>query len=51
MPLFYDREPEGWVRVIKEAISTVAPRFSTQRMVRDYVHKLYVPRTSHIETG
>jgi len=50
VPLFYDRDaagtPEGWVAVMKEAISTIAPKFSTQRMVRDYVHKLYVPRTA-----
>ena len=49
LPLFHDRNaagtPEGWVAVMKESISTIAPRFSTQRMVRDYVHKLYVPRT------
>ena len=48
-PLYYDRNaeavPEGWVEVMKEAIVTVAPEFSTQRMVRDYIHKLYVPRT------
>jgi len=53
VPLFYERNPagtpEGWVDVMKEAISTVAPRFSTQRMVRDYVHKLYVPRTIRAE--
>ena len=29
---------------MKEAIVTVAPTFSTQRMVRDYVNDLYVPR-------
>ena len=50
VPLFYDRDPEGvplgWVKVMKEAIRTVAPTFSTQRMVQDYVHKLYVPRAS-----
>lgn len=48
VPLFYDRDgegvPLGWVGVMKEAISTIAPTFSTQRMVQDYVHKLYVPR-------
>ncbi|MGI8911120.1 MAG: alpha-glucan family phosphorylase [Rubrobacteraceae bacterium] len=54
VPLFYDRNagtPEGWVAVMKEAISTIAPRFSTQRMVRDYVHKLYVPRTNRPASG
>ncbi len=48
VPLYYDRDaagvPGAWVEVMKEAITTVAPDFSTQRMVRDYVHKLYVPR-------
>jgi starch phosphorylase len=48
IPLYYDRDaagvPEGWVRVMKESISTIAPSFSTQRMVRDYVHRLYAPR-------
>jgi len=50
VPLFYDRNsagtPEGWVAVMKQSISAIAPKFSTQRMVRDYVHKLYVPRTA-----
>jgi starch phosphorylase len=30
---------------MKESIATVAPEFSTHRMVRDYIHKLYIPRT------
>ncbi len=50
VPLYYDRDgsgiPRGWVAIMKEAISTVAPRFSTQRMVQDYVHKLYAPRAA-----
>jgi glycogen phosphorylase len=48
VPLYYDRGasgvPEGWVAMMKEAIKTVAPTFSTQRMVQDYVRELYVPR-------
>jgi starch phosphorylase len=47
VPLYYDRGasgvPEGWVAVMKEAIKTVAPNFSTQRMVQDYVRELYAP--------
>jgi starch phosphorylase len=50
IPLYYERDesgvPEGWVSVMKEAISTVAPQFSTQRMVQDYMHRLYVPRAN-----
>ncbi|MDQ4106923.1 MAG: alpha-glucan family phosphorylase [Actinomycetota bacterium] len=53
VPLYYDRDagaiPEGWVTVMKEAIATIGPQFSTQRMVQDYVEKLYAPRVA--ETG
>jgi starch phosphorylase len=48
VPLYYDRDasgvPVGWVAMMKEAIKTVGPAFSTQRMVQDYVRELYVPR-------
>lgn len=47
VPLYYDRDSsgisEGWTDVMKESITTVGPVFSTQRMVQDYVHKLYSP--------
>ncbi|AHY45456.1 alpha-glucan phosphorylase [Rubrobacter radiotolerans] len=47
VPLFFSRDnsgvPGGWVDFMKESIMTVAPRFSTQRMVQDYIHKLYSP--------
>lgn len=47
VPLYYDRDASGisevWTDVMKEAITTVGPVFSTQRMVQDYVHKLYSP--------
>jgi starch phosphorylase len=47
VPRYYDRGPDGvpvaWARTGKEAIRTVAPRFSAQRMVIDYVHRLYLP--------
>ncbi|HIQ06788.1 MAG TPA: glycosyltransferase family 1 protein, partial [Anaerolineae bacterium] len=47
VPLFYAREkdgiPHGWVRMMKETICTVAPRFNTHRMVKEYTTKLYVP--------
>jgi starch phosphorylase len=46
-PLFYMRDannlPRGWVRKMKDAIQTIAPRFSTRRMVKEYVTKYYVP--------
>ncbi len=40
VPLYYDRGPDEiphrFVRVMKEAIRTIAPRFSARRMVREY---------------
>jgi len=40
VPLYYDRGPDeiphGFVHVMKEAIKTVAPRFSARRMMREY---------------
>ena len=54
VPLYYDRSasgvPEGWVAMMKEAIKTVAPSFSTQRMVQDYVRELYLPHATRPET-
>ncbi len=45
IPLFYDRDsdsiPHGWVKVMKESIRTSAPRFSAQRMVKEYAEKFY----------
>lgn len=47
VPLFYSVEnndgvPHGWVRVMKEAIKSTAPRFSARRMVKEYTGKFYV---------
>ncbi len=47
VPLFYQRDrdyiPRGWVAMMREAIRTVGPRFSTRRMVKDYTERYYVP--------
>jgi glycogen phosphorylase len=47
IPLYYDRDsagiPQGWVEMMKEAIMTLAPAFSTRRMLKDYTEQLYVP--------
>ena len=44
-PLYYARDADGiphaWVRKMKAAIKTIAPKFSTQRMVKEYVEKYY----------
>ncbi|OGR87821.1 MAG: alpha-glucan phosphorylase, partial [Elusimicrobia bacterium RIFCSPHIGHO2_02_FULL_57_9] len=47
IPLYYDqgpdRVPRGWVKVMKESIRSVAPQFGGNRMVKEYVDKLYAP--------
>ncbi|MEJ7838817.1 MAG: alpha-glucan family phosphorylase [Thermomicrobiales bacterium] len=47
VPLYYERAGDGlphdWIKVAKEAIRTVAPNFSSRRMLIDYVDNLYGP--------
>jgi starch phosphorylase len=47
VPAYYDRDagnvPHRWIGVVKEAIRTVAPRFSARRMVKEYVQRVYAP--------
>ena len=47
VPAFYDRDaagvPTAWMKVMREAMRTNIPRFSTSRMLKDYVRKLYGP--------
>jgi starch phosphorylase len=47
VPLFYQRDetnlPREWIDRAKTAIRTQAPRFSSQRMVIDYINRLYLP--------
>ena len=47
VPAFYERDeqdvPRRWVGLVKDAIRTVAPRFCTRRMVKEYVERMYEP--------
>ncbi|MDQ3780219.1 MAG: alpha-glucan family phosphorylase [Chloroflexota bacterium] len=47
VPRYYERDEQGlptaWVRLSKEAMRTVAPAFSAQRMVIEYIQTLYQP--------
>jgi starch phosphorylase len=48
VPLYYDRNnklgySEAWVRVAKHSIASLMPRFSSERMVREYVERFYAP--------
>lgn len=38
-----DNIPHGWVRLMKNAMKTIAPKFSTRRMIKEYTTKYYVP--------
>jgi glycogen phosphorylase len=50
VPLYYDRDrdgiPRGWLQIVKDAVRTVAPRFCTRRMVKEYMDLLYSPAAS-----
>ncbi len=45
IPLYYDRDPKEisheWIARIKDNLKTNIPQFSTRRMVKEYVEKLY----------
>jgi glycogen phosphorylase len=47
VPAFYDRDAQGtpraWLRIVRESIRTVMPRFSARRMVKQYVESMYGP--------
>lgn len=47
VPLFYTRGndgvPRGWVRMMKRAIASLAPAYSTGRMVAEYASRIYLP--------
>jgi len=51
-PRFYDRGEDGvptrWVSSIRHTLSTLSPSLSANRMVREYVERLYVP-AAHAE--
>lgn len=46
-PRFYDRGPDDvpakWVADIRHTLATLSPSLSADRMVREYVERLYVP--------
>jgi starch phosphorylase len=47
IPLYYsnrslDNIPTGWIARVKESIRTLAPQFSTRRMVKEYLNEMYL---------
>lgn len=47
VPAFFNRDatgiPRQWVRMIRRAMATLVHQFSTDRMVKDYATKYYLP--------
>ncbi len=50
IPLFYGRDADGvphrWVKRIKASMRTLIPRFSAERMLREYIDVVYTTPTS-----
>ena len=53
VPQFYDRDalgiPRGWVTRMRASMARLAPQFSSNRMVREYVEQLYLPAAALCE--
>jgi glycogen phosphorylase len=47
VPSFYDRDgaqiPHRWLRVVRESMQSNLPRFSTRRMLKQYIVEMYEP--------
>ena len=47
LPLYYARDGRthspGWVRISKQAMATILPRFNAERMLSEYVDRFYAP--------
>lgn len=45
VPLYYSQDwggvPNGWIRMVKEAIRSIAPVYSTRRMLKEYTTEIY----------
>ncbi|MGQ9582449.1 MAG: alpha-glucan family phosphorylase [Thermoplasmatota archaeon] len=53
-PLFYDvgqdSVPNLWVAKMKTSMAGICPFFNTNRMVRDYLEKMYMPAASRFQS-
>lgn len=47
VPLYYDVGeqgiPTGWIKMMRESMRSIAPKFSARRMMNDYLDKFYIP--------
>ena len=47
IPTYFDREntsySEKWIKICKDSMKSIIPHFNSERMVLDYINKMYVP--------
>ena len=50
LPLYYYKDENGlpteWIKKMKTSIRTIAPQFSTERMLKDYTNDMYIPQVN-----
>ncbi len=55
VPLYYQRDldgtPRGWIQIVKESVRTIAPRFCTKRMVKEYMNTMYAVAATRTPTA
>jgi starch phosphorylase len=48
IPRFFERDEKGipreWIKAVRRAMVTLVPRFTTRRMVREYIEKYYLTK-------
>ena len=53
VPLFYERDasgiPRAWIARIRASMARLTPRYSTNRMLRDYLEKAYIPAAAEFQ--
>lgn len=53
VPEFYDRDgrglPRRWLERMRKSMTDLAPRFSANRMIREYTESLYIPAARLLE--
>ena len=53
IPLYYAKPdgklPLAWLQLMRESIRSVTPVFNTQRMVKEYTERLYIPAAKSYE--
>jgi starch phosphorylase len=50
VPKFYEREggiPQAWLGMVRHTMTTLGKKATSDRMVREYVERLYVPAAAH----